>query len=119
MISKRKTKAEKAKEDEQWEVDSDELDNDFDSDEDEKVKAKPKKKKAATQKQGRKFKHEVDTNIMRIDLSVLKEDVDMATGDPIFCKLCKGVFNSLSKLDEDAIPEENESGEDTGNKIWN
>ena len=131
------TEAEVAK-DEFWEVNSDELNGSFDSDEEEKEikQAKVKKPKTQVNRRGRKFKHEVDTNIMSIDLSVLQKDADMATGDPIFCKQCNGVFNSFSKLvendvimehqDEDkqeddvdeAIPDERPEAEDNNNQTW-
>ena len=133
------TEAEVAK-DEFWEVNSDELNGSFDSDEEEKEIKQTKVKKPKTQvnRRGRKFKHEVDTNIMSIDLSVLQKDADMATGDPIFCKQCNGVFNSFSKLvendvimehqDEDkqeddvdadeAIPDERPEAEDNNNQTW-
>lgn len=40
---------------------------------------------------------EVDTNIFQIDLKVLKDAAEMATGDPEFCKECNAVFNKDSK----------------------
>ena len=96
------TKYSRAVEDQIWEVDSEDLDDDFDSDEEQKhfirSKVKTSKPKMLKKSKGRKFKHEVDTNVMSIDLSVLKNQVEMATGDPIFCKRCRGVFNWYSQL---------------------
>jgi len=41
---------------------------------------------------------EVDTNVFQINLSCLKENAELATGDPELCKRCKAVFNKDSKL---------------------
>ena len=50
-------------------------------------------------RQGRKFKHEIDTNVISLNLHVLKEDAELAAGDPIFCDKCNAVFNVYSKID--------------------
>lgn len=39
----------------------------------------------------------IDTNIVEINLNCLKQDVEVATGEPIFCSNCNSVFNSFSK----------------------
>ena len=59
-------------------------------------------------RQGRKFKCEVDTNVMSIKLNTLKEEADYATGDPVVCSGCSAVFNINSKLE--ANPE--------GDQLW-
>jgi hypothetical protein len=41
---------------------------------------------------------EVDTNVFQISLSCLKENAELATGDPELCKSCKAVFNKDSKI---------------------
>jgi ribosomal protein S26 len=64
--------------------------------------AKPKKpKKNAKErfkKQGRKFRHEIDTNVINVKLSCLKEDAELAAGDPVICKKCHAVLNMYSKI---------------------
>lgn len=64
-------------------------------------KAKPlaKAMKDREHRQGRKFKCEVDTNVMSIKLNTLKEEADYATGDPVVCSGCSAVFNINSKLE--------------------
>ena len=47
-----------------------------------------------------KFEMNVDTNVVSLDLSSLKEAVVMATGDPIFCKQCATAFNLYSRISE-------------------
>ncbi|CAI2386488.1 unnamed protein product [Moneuplotes crassus] len=62
---------------------------------------KPKKAlKSRVRRQGRKFQNEVDANVISLSLKVLKEDAELAAGDPIFCEKCNAVFNSNSKLTE-------------------
>ena len=104
--------------DEDNEVDSDDLNDAFDSDEESAVKEIKTKKKQRFNRQGRKFKQEVDTNVMSINLRVLKEDAQLASGDPIFCEGCRAAFNMYSKIVEenpDVIQEhkdeENENGD--------
>ena len=66
------------------------------------VPEKSKKKRVAKQRfnrQGRKFRHEIDTNVISLNLHVLKEDAELAAGDPIFCDKCNAVFNVYSKID--------------------
>ena len=46
-----------------------------------------------------KYYVEVDTNIFKISLSTLAEkSIEIATGDPEFCKECNAVFNFKSKI---------------------
>jgi len=59
-----------------------------------------KSKKERFNRQGRKFKVEVDTNVMSIGLKVLAENAEVASGDPVFCESCNAVFNKFSKLEE-------------------
>ena len=82
------------------EVDSDELNNSLNhsaGEEDfipkKEVKSREKKKKA----KGRKFRQQVDTNIFSIKLSCLKDKGEIATGDPVTCKMCQAYFNMHSK----------------------
>lgn len=48
--------------------------------------AKVKADKGRFNRQGRKFKNEVDTNVISLNLQVLKEDAELAAGDPVFCE---------------------------------
>lgn len=54
-------------------------------------KKKSKQEKSRHNRQGRKFKHEIDTNVICLKLKVLKDDAQLAAGDPIFCQGCKAV----------------------------
>jgi hypothetical protein len=56
--------------------------------------------KARYKRQGRKFRHEIDSNVIALNLKVLKEDAELAAGDPVFCANCNAVFNMFSKLEE-------------------
>jgi hypothetical protein len=92
---------------------------------DKKKKKEKKEKKMAKErfkKQGRKFRHEVDTNVISVQLKCLKEDAELAAGDPIFCEKCHAVLNMYSKLGDkneenkleeikEAANEENEDAE--------
>lgn len=41
----------------------------------------------------------VDTNVISINFRILKDlEKSLGTGDPFFCKTCKAVLNSFSKL---------------------
>ena len=81
-----------------------------------------KEAKARYRRQGRKFRHEIDSNVIALNLKVLKEDAELAAGDPIFCKNCNAVFNMFSKLEEkekrleDIKEEVDEEMEDESNK---
>lgn len=68
-------------------------------------KKKSKQEKSRHNRQGRKFKHEIDTNVICLKLKVLKDDAQLAAGDPIFCLGCKAVFNMYSKLGEQKAEE--------------
>jgi len=83
------------------EMDNEELDN-FNSDE-EPAQSFMSKFKAKKKHAKRKVYHqEADTNVYRINLSCLKNDATMATGDPEICPKCGAVFNVHSKIvDED------------------
>lgn len=42
----------------------------------------------------------MDTNIFRIEFSTLKDQAELATGDPTICEHCQAVFNMNSKITE-------------------
>lgn len=44
----------------------------------------PRETKERFQKQGRKFKHQIDTNVVRLKLKVIQQDAELAAGDPIY-----------------------------------
>lgn len=68
------------------------LNSNSDSDSDEEMEmAKPDSKK---------IEMKIDTNVVSLDLSSLKEAGNMATGDPIFCINCASAFNLYSRLSE-------------------
>ncbi|CAI2385036.1 unnamed protein product [Moneuplotes crassus] len=102
-------------------VDSDSLDEDMsDSDEEEKQQIvrlrdlkdckmdastgineklpNGKKKFKRAVRKNRKFKEEVNTNIVSESFDVILEDAQLAAGDPVFCQNCQSVFNKYSKL---------------------
>ena len=76
------------------------MDNDFNySGEEDNSKNIPKvAPKKKLQKQTKAvFHNEVDTNVFKIQYNTLKNDkVEIATGDPIFCKGCQAVLNFYS-----------------------
>lgn len=87
------------------EMDSDELEGDLNlSDEGEErassFRAKQKEVKKSRKRPARRFVQEIDTNVFKISFNTLKNDAELATGDPIFCSQCKAVFNSFSKVEE-------------------
>lgn len=49
-------------------------------------KKKTKASKPRIKTQNRVFKNEVDTNVICLKLAVLKQDAEIAAGDPVFCK---------------------------------
>ncbi|CAI2385496.1 unnamed protein product [Moneuplotes crassus] len=73
------------------------------------MQLKKKAVKERINRQGRVFKAEVDTNVMSIDLKVLKDDGNIASGDPVFCEGCRAVLNIHSKLNPSAEPGSDES----------
>lgn len=84
------------------EVDSDDLDGDLNlSDSDDGAHKRASFKRQRRQKKKReanKYVVEADTNIFQVSLSCLKNAGAMATGDPVLCTKCQGVFNSTSQL---------------------
>ena len=47
-----------------------------------------------------KIELKVDTNVVSLNLTSLKEAVIVSTGDPILCHNCEAVFSMFSKLSE-------------------
>ena len=62
------------------------------------IKQENKKIRQKKGKKANKYVVEVDTNVFEVKLACLKENVELATGDAEFCKTCKAVFNSFSKI---------------------
>eukprot|EP00347_Sterkiella_histriomuscorum_P018210 403346370 len=48
----------------------------------------------------RKYKQEVDTNVFKISMECLKDQGELATGDPVFCGSCQAVLNKHSKIED-------------------
>jgi len=46
-----------------------------------------------------KYKIEVDTNVFEVQFACLKNEAELATGDPTACSSCKAIFNNLSKVE--------------------
>eukprot|EP00296_Roombia_truncata_P000036 JP435694.1.p1 GENE.JP435694.1~~JP435694.1.p1 ORF type:complete len:634 (-),score=149.18 JP435694.1:71-1906(-) len=44
---------------------------------------------------------QANTNVMSVRFEVLAGDVDIATGDPVFCSNCRALFSKLSTLNGD------------------
>jgi hypothetical protein len=63
-----------------------------------KKSKKNERKKKGKNKKANKYVVEVDTNVFQVSLACLKNDVELATGDPELCKKCNAVFNSFSKI---------------------
>ena len=83
-----------------------------------KKSKKSKKLQERVNKRNRKFKQEVDTNVVSIGLKVLKEDADVNPGDPFECKGCRAILNKFSKL-RDLTEEEVKLHEaDDEDKLW-
>jgi hypothetical protein len=59
---------------------------------------------------GRKYEQEVDTNVLSLNLSVLKDQTQIATGDPVPCAQCKAIFNMHSKLEKDSTTQKQRWG---------
>jgi len=55
---------------------------------------------------GKKYKQEVDTNVLSLHLGILKNKSEIATGDPILCSNCSAIFNIYSKLITDSTKNE-------------
>eukprot|EP00826_Nyctotherus_ovalis_P001723 TRINITY_DN102_c0_g1_i1.p1 TRINITY_DN102_c0_g1~~TRINITY_DN102_c0_g1_i1.p1 ORF type:complete len:608 (-),score=168.84 TRINITY_DN102_c0_g1_i1:19-1842(-) len=99
-------------------ISDEELDN-FNSDnEEQKAPVDPNnpiKKPGRRRKTGKegeehkKHKREIDTNVVGLNFSVLKDKTAVATGDPVFCAECKAMLNAHSKLTKN----------EAGKQIWN
>ena len=50
---------------------------------------------------GEKFRQKVDTNVFQVSMACLKETYEIATGDLIECKNCKGILNFFSEVAQD------------------
>ena len=61
---------------------------------------------------GGKYKQDVDTNVFQISMNCLKDQGELATGDPVFCTSCQAIFNKYSKIEE----QKSHSGEDS--QVW-
>ena len=92
-------------------VDSDELDGDMNlsAEEDnshvEMFRAQEKAKKMAVSKRpATKFRQEIDTNIFKIEFKALRDNAQIATGDPIACFKCNAMFN-INSVVENVKPE--------------
>jgi RNase P subunit RPR2 len=94
-------------------VHSDDLENDFNYS-DEEMNDQEKKapaKKRARKRPAQTYQQEVDTNVYKISMATLSHGVELASGDPVFCKNCQALFNSNSKA------EDNKESGDEG-QIW-
>lgn len=84
------------------ECDSDDLDGDLnlsDSDDGAHKRASFKRQRRNKKKrEANKYAVEADTNIFQVSLACLKNAGAMATGDPVICEKCQGVFNNSSQL---------------------
>ena len=60
-------------------------------------------------RQGRKFKVEVDANVMAIDMKALKDDAAIASGDPVIWEGCEAILNVYSKI---------QINKASGDQIW-
>lgn len=49
---------------------------------------------------------------MSVNLSVLKDDAQLASGDPVFCDNCKAAFNMYSKIGQQLAAVQEHSDED-------
>jgi RNase P subunit RPR2 len=94
-------------------MDSDELDGDLNlSDcEDRRSSFRAKNKDKKRKRPARRIVQEIDTNVYKIAFNTLKDNAELATGDPVFCEECKAVFNQYSKVEE-------RKGEDGEQMIW-
>ena len=105
-------------------ISSDELEGNLnlscDEDEAENQRIFVQQRKAQRKKPARKFRQEVDTNVFKIALGTLKNNAEIATGDPIFCKKCNAIFNSNSKVEEKKLEpqQDNEIIQDVERQIW-
>eukprot|EP01022_Parablepharisma_sp_SALTPOND_P019152 TRINITY_DN3238_c0_g1_i1.p1 TRINITY_DN3238_c0_g1~~TRINITY_DN3238_c0_g1_i1.p1 ORF type:complete len:731 (+),score=92.14 TRINITY_DN3238_c0_g1_i1:5000-7192(+) len=54
---------------------------------------------ADKESKGVRHKRQVDTNVISLNLSVLKDKTNIATGDPIICLQCKAMLNIHSKIE--------------------
>lgn len=57
-------------------------------------------KKEKRKRPARKFVNEIDTNVFKIEFKTLKDNAELATGDPIICEKCQAVFNIYSTIEE-------------------
>ena len=62
------------------------------------VPAKAVSARPAVPKAGKKWKQEVDTNVVEVPLSALSSDIAVSTGDPVFCQECRALLNACSPL---------------------
>mgnify|MGYP001807195782 CR=1 FL=1 len=49
---------------------------------------------------GKRLRHKVDTNVFQVTMRCLRDQAELATGDPNFCKNCEAVFNMYSVIEE-------------------
>ncbi|CDW75118.1 type a von willebrand factor domain-containing protein [Stylonychia lemnae] len=54
------------------------------------------------QPSGKRYKQEIDTNVFSLSMDCLKKDAEIATGDPLYCDSCKGIFNKFSTILEES-----------------
>lgn len=70
----------------------------------------PAKAEKSVAKAGKKWKQEVDTNVVEVPLSAISSETVISTGDPVFCVECRALLNACSTLQQ---------GAEQGNFIWN
>jgi len=59
---------------------------------------------AVPAKAGKKWKQEVDTNVVEIPLTAISSDTVISTGDPVFCEDCRALLNACSVLQQAVEP---------------
>jgi len=61
-----------------------------------RMRKSPKEKKTTFNLSNKEQKKSANTNILAVDLGKLADDADVVTGDPLFCKNCRALFNNKS-----------------------
>jgi hypothetical protein len=58
------------------------------------------------------YQQEVDTNVYKLTMATLKDGVEIASGDPVFCQNCQAAFSMFSKI------EDTKDNEGNAQQVW-
>lgn len=85
---------------------NDHSDEEVDSDDLETDDIQVSNKAQGISSKAKKHRQEVDTNVFQLTMKCLRDQAELASGDPIYCSNCQALFNRFSIIEENKEDEQ-------------